>query len=826
MNDANRERDLVLAPNEYAFISDQTKGNINVYVGPYKTSLANTDKPVLFDPESKMFVKCSLDESTQTFTIAPEGWYVVLKNPPRDGAQPKTGTSNNLGELNIGRKVNIPGPVFFALWPGQIAKIIPGHHLRSNQYLLVRVYDETEAKKNWTKAVVKAKNAGEGGDDEIIKAEMPDLTTGRQLIIKGTAVSFYMPPTGVEVVRDADGNYVREAVTLERLEYCILLDENGNKRYLQGPAVVFPEPTEEFIARQGSRKFRAIELNEISGLYIKVIAPYEENGRRYEEGEEIFITGRDHKIYFPRTEHAIIKYGEQEVYHAVAIPAGEGRYVLNRKTGEVSLQKGPVMFLPDPREAVIVRRLLDARQVELWFPGNREALDYNLKLKELFNQAQKEDFLLARDVDQALQSESSKESSRKRSLSMAPTGFTGEEFNRSEQQAKPRTVTLYNKYEGAVTINLWTGYAVLVVSKTGNRKVIVGPQTYLVEYDENLQTIELSTGTPKAEEQLLRTVYLKVLHNKISDMVRAESADFCQVNIHLSYRVNFEGEPEKWFNVENYVKFLTDHLRSVIRNAVKRYKIMDFYANGIGIVRDSVLGVAGENGKRGGRRFEENGMHIYDVEVFDIKLGDGNIEKMLVSAEQDVIRQTLAIAGERRKLELTEETELVARRVSEARSLTKQQGFELQKAEVQKGLESQLAALEAEITARERDLAAKLASQAQLAQLSSAELEVEKERRAFALQVEQQQLEQYLARVQAEVSALVAKAGAVTPDLIAALQAFSDRALAERVATSMAPLSILGGGSVAEIFANMLKGTVLGQVLNPVASRIEDVQPE
>jgi len=42
----NRERDLVLAPNEYAFISDQTKGNVITYVGPYKTSMANTDKPV------------------------------------------------------------------------------------------------------------------------------------------------------------------------------------------------------------------------------------------------------------------------------------------------------------------------------------------------------------------------------------------------------------------------------------------------------------------------------------------------------------------------------------------------------------------------------------------------------------------------------------------------------------------------------------------------------------------------------------------------------------------------------------------------------------
>ena len=50
--DRGRERDLVLAPNEFAFILDETKGNINVYVGPHKTSLANTDGPVVFDPET------------------------------------------------------------------------------------------------------------------------------------------------------------------------------------------------------------------------------------------------------------------------------------------------------------------------------------------------------------------------------------------------------------------------------------------------------------------------------------------------------------------------------------------------------------------------------------------------------------------------------------------------------------------------------------------------------------------------------------------------------------------------------------------------------
>lgn len=47
MPEERRERDLILAPNEYAYILDETKGNVVNYVGPHKTSLANTDQPVV-----------------------------------------------------------------------------------------------------------------------------------------------------------------------------------------------------------------------------------------------------------------------------------------------------------------------------------------------------------------------------------------------------------------------------------------------------------------------------------------------------------------------------------------------------------------------------------------------------------------------------------------------------------------------------------------------------------------------------------------------------------------------------------------------------------
>jgi major vault protein len=221
-----------------------------------------------------------------------------------------------------------------------MAKVVRGHRLRSNQYLLARVYDADAANANASTATI----VDAEGNEATQKTEK--YYVGQLLVIKGTEVSFYMPPTGIEVipVGGAGDEYVRDAVTLERLEYAILKDEDGEKRYVHGPAVVFPEPTEVFVeAPKGGTIFRALELSPISGIYIKVIAEYEENGKKHPIGEELFITGNEQMIYYPRPEHAMIQYDGKYMHHAIAIPEGEGRYIMNRLTGEIKTVVGPRM---------------------------------------------------------------------------------------------------------------------------------------------------------------------------------------------------------------------------------------------------------------------------------------------------------------------------------------------------------------------------------------------------------------------------------------------------------------------------------------------------
>jgi major vault protein len=839
MAEERGSRDLVLAPGEFAYIADDTKGLVDVCVGPFKVSLANTERPVTFSAKSKRFEAIKLEERT-LFTTAPEGWYIVLKNPAKDDVHPGPNSRPNVPPLQIGRKINVAGPQSFALWPGQMARVLQGHHIRSNQYLVVRVYDEEAARANWKRAVIKPATS-ETGEAPPPVEEPPTLTMGQLLIIKGTKTSFYIPPTGIEVVADDKAALVREAVTLERLEYCVLLDENGKKRTEQGPAVVFPEPTEKFITKvadgQQARKFRAIELNENSGIYIKVIAAYEdEDGGEYAEGQELFITGKTQKIYFPREEHAIIKYGDREIHFATAIPAGEGRYVLNRDTSEIRVEHGPSMFLPDPRHEVICRRVLDAKLVSFLYPNNAEALAYNAALAQQMAKTAASNLpaMVGSDssmFSNALMSYADSGGTQVASYGGAgvPTlgatgrGFAGDEISRKQGYTEPRTIMLNTRYQGAVTIEPWIGYAVMLVRKTGDRKVVIGPSTVLLEYDETPQVMQLSTGTPKTDAKLYPTAYLCVNANHVSDIVFAETSDLVDVNVTLSYRVNFEGDdPKRWFAVDNYVKFLCDHMRSRIRNAIMHCTVERFYFHAVDLLRDTILGVATETTKRPGTLFAENGMRIYDVEVLDVKISDADVAKMLVDGQRSAIRQDVELQLAARNLEYTKASEEIKQSKLDAEAATVKHHVDIKKVQVVDQLNLDLLIVQNSLrtTVAQGDVGiaeAKASIAVELLELEQRQVE-----RSAEANMRRLDIENHIKEIEAEVQAVVDKAKAVSPQLIAALTALGDSQSLERVAEAMAPLAILRNSGINEVVGKLLEGTALGKRLLSSGAPIAD----
>ena len=670
-----RSGDLVLSQGTYVLVQDGATGQVDVITGPNKTSLAETDKPVTYEKDTRRFTPTTSDKAIRVCPAADEGQYLVLTNPSKDEdglRHPIKGKQSSI-ELTMGRKVNVQGPIIFALFPGQVADVVDGHQLKSNEYLLIRVYNEKEAKQNLKNAVVKTVEGSLENDSHKNGNlfEDKEIRTGNLLIIKGTDVSFYMPPTGIEVLEE-NGKYTRDAVTLERLEYCILLDQNGGKRYVKGPDVVFPKPTEIFIENNGIKIFRAIELNENMGIYIKVIADYTEDGKEYKAGEELFITGNEQKIYFPRAEHALIKYGDESIHFATAVPSGEGRYILDKIAGDVKLTKGPIMLLPDPRTEVIVKRVLNDKTVQLWWPGNAEALEYNRKLREA----------TAGSTNEYIEQNSSVASRgiREKNTVLAGAAYMNQSMDRKTEYTRPRSIKLDTKYEGAVLLNIWPNFAVQIVNKVGDRRVVEGPKVILLAYDETLEVLELSTGKPKTDHTLMSTAYLQTKNNVVSDIMEVETKDLIRVNIRVSYKVDFEGDNKNWFRVSDYVKLLTQHMRSVVRNVAKKQTVEYFNENATDIIRDTILG-ENVDGKRKGRTFDENGMKIYDVEVLGVEINDDEIATMLVDNQHDTVAQNLNIIKMKKSLEFSKESESMAREKLDetSKTLDKQTEVEMKK---------------------------------------------------------------------------------------------------------------------------------------------------
>ena len=814
------QKDLVLSINEYAYVLDETKGHVVCWVGPSKTSLSNSDKLVRFNTYSKSFERCSYDSAINLFATAPENWYIILKNPVDGNKHPKPGANNLPEDVHVGRKVNVRGPVSFALYPGQMAKVVRGHALRSNQYLLARVYEAESA----------SQSQGEMLDAEGKKIETKNTyVNGQILVIKGTEVSFYIPPTGIEVIpidNDDSKGYVREAVTLERLEYCILKDEDGNKRYVHGPKVVFPKPTETFVTSpKGGYIFRAIELSKISGIYVKVIAEYTDDKKAvHPVGEELFITGNDQMIYYPRPEHAIISYDNKLLHHAIAIPEGEGRYIMDRMSGEIKTVKGPAMYLPDPRTEVVVKRKLTAAQCDLWFPGNRAVMEYNVGLNEKY---------VEKSMSQLnLDSLTAYSCSNSTSSTLANLEANAN-ISRGTSYTKPRTITLDNKLDGVVSIDVWTGYAINVISKDGTREVICGPQTVLLDYDQTLESLSLSTGNPKTTDKLINTAYLRHENNKVSDTIRVETKDFVKAAIRVSYCVDFDEKyMDKWFAVDNYVKYLCDRVRSLLKREVKNYTISDFYQNYSDIVRNVTLGIKAEiDGSEksvhsGHRFFSENGMFIHDVEVLGLDV-ERAIEAMLLDKQHEMIRKTLELADAEREAEIAEALTVAEQKKQELRTQTLLNKMELQQKEATYKLE-----IQAQIARQQEaeELAKKQAEkdmQPMLDAINEATINRVNANHAATLQREAAELAQKeaheasLAEIEAAKQAAYAETvkqimGSITPDLIAALETGGKCDLMAALAEHMSPYAIANGEGVVETTDRLLRGMPIDSSLQEI----------
>jgi len=778
-----RQKDLVLNMNEFAHLLSRTDGNIKCAVGPFQTSLSQQETPVIFNTKTKRFEECDdYEKAKQLFISAPEGWYIVLKNPAKENMHPEAGRQNQTPTtIEIGRKINIFGPTSFALFPGQMAKVVRGHRLRSNQYLLARVYDAAAAKAN---AKAAAMVDTEGND---INSET-EYFAGQLLVIKGTEVSFYMPPTGIEVIPigGQGDDYVRDAVTLERLEYAILKDEDGEKRYIHGPAVVFPKPTETFVqAPKGGNIFRALELSPISGIYVKVIAAYkDETGTEHPIGEELFITGNDQMIYYPRPEHALIQYDGKYMHHAIAIPEGEGRYILNRLTGAIKTIKGPSMYLPDPRVEVVVKRKLSRKECELYYPGNAEVIAYNQGLTE---RSVAKKAAATKDSINSVYSTDNQESA----LAIFEVNAN---ISRGTSYTKPRTITLDTKYEGAVAIEVWNGYAINIIAKDGTSRLVVGPATTLLDYDEILETVN-----PGTENE---TVFLKVAGNVFKTSVSSRTKDNVQFFLDTETRFSFIlEEKDKWFQSKDYINLLNDFVAQKVREQITIHTAKELYDNAPTIVREA---------------FKENFcdyIHIDEVRPTGFSL-DNTVAKALQASRDAIIEDNIAAARQEEEIELKKRIVTAETKQKEDAIAANQRIIELKHTQALDELAKKETVAEVKRAQNEAARQAEADLQKVINLINAADLERKRKSAELEQEIAQKKADIEKAKQEAYAATVERIFGAITPDLTTAMNSKANAELTAAIAESMSPYTIAGyGESVSEVTRKLLRGTTLEEVV-------------
>ena len=396
-----------------------------------------------------------------------------------------------------------------------------------------------------------------------------------------------------------------------------------------------------------------------------------------------------------------------------------------------------------------------------------------------------------------------------------PTKQESNKINRSNTFTPPRTISLDSgKYEGAVAIDVWTGYAVNVISKDGIRNVIVGPQTVLLDYDQTLETLELSTGKPKTTDKLERVVFLRCENNRVSDIINVETSDFVSAQIKVSYHVDFDKSmKDRWFSVDNYVKHLCDWCRSNIKKEAKNYTINELHENYHDIVINAILDSDTSSYLH---KFNENGMQISDVEILSISI-DSNVQELIDNHQEEVISRSLELAAAKTSAEAEKQIVELNREKVQLAEQYAQYKASLEAETRAKSYELQVAAQKAKDEESKRKIELEKEIQGIKDAIFEAEqVRLQKEREA-ELAHKQKMLELEANREAAAATSMKTVLEALGPDLAAALNAAGNQAVVEAIARAVSPYAIANGKPVSRAVSELLRGTTLESVFEDFA---------
>jgi len=880
----NEARQKIPVPRRsFLWSLNETSGEILMHVGPTEFTPSANDRIVRSNDRGG-FEQAPME--ARPFIVARDGEYVVLANPVAHGDDAaKNGAfiagGNKEKELVSGTKRIIPGPCSFPLWPGQSAEVRPAHKLGANQYLLVEVVGEVDERAPYYGLVIESAGLSSAVIDQAGESsEGPhslgpgdgQLRLGQRIVIQGRHTQLFVPPSGIEIVppiedvepkdevaddaigtlppelaaecaklvaavrdgmtqkqfgtlknelrhrqelalphraillatldqafeaRAAQGApkrvdrnragpqdpYARRAVVLGPKEFCILFDADGNPRIVRGPARVFPGPHDTFLQRGSRRRvYDAYELAEHQALWLRIIAPITRaelakhlvegaalEREVYEAGAELIVRGRP-SVFFPFIEAEVVSPVTREPH----VGNDHGNVILEA----VGIDQKSGIYVKDLRTGLV--KMVRGETSYLVDPRFEERV---------------------------------------------PRRVPRDSWNLWVKGAKADEPFVETPW--AVSIVIPNNEACLITSRDG-RRVEVGPKVVLLEYEEQLTPLHLSRGPSKDGHATVTTCFLRVSGGRVADTFEVESNDFVKLRVKLGIAGSFEGEPTRWFAVDDPVKLLADNVRARLRDAARQYPFARLVRDMGAIVQETLF--AGE----AALTFDENGMVVDRCDLLDLKIVDAALAESFTSAQRELVKLQIAdeqatrrLASERLQDQVDAEEHAIVRsavqRKAESRIVdaTSEHDVELRKLELRLAMsdveqERLRAQKEAEL---ERELA--FEQRRSEVALARRRAEAEADRAVHAVEeahlAKVAELEQVRARAVAEAEAI--RLRAIQPELVGALHAAADAEVMKAAASNMNLVSLLSGKSPQELFERVLSGTPLERTARDMRAR-------
>lgn len=354
----------------------------------------------------------------------------------------------------------------------------------------------------------------------------PPVSSGSAMAL-GSAASVAQSTVSVEEILSSDSfrkaierearqaRLVRHAVVLGEKEYCVLIDPDGKREIKVGPARVFPGPYDTFMIK-GSRNrvYDAYELLPQRALWLRVISQIARE-EMADHGKMPRGVQLEKEVYYPGDEMLLsgvsgffFPFNEIEILSPQTGEAVVGNDHSNVFIEAIGIDQKSGIYVRDLTTGEV--RLVRGKQSYLVDPRKEIHITRTLSPNEW-------------------------------NLWIAP----GE-----PHKLTTKSVTT----PWAISIIVPHNTAVLATTASGQR-VIEGPCVTLLEYEETLVPLRLSTGTPKSDEHPLQTCFLRTVGNRVSDILEVETSDFVRLHIRTSYSVTFlHDHKEKWFNCENYIQ--------------------------------------------------------------------------------------------------------------------------------------------------------------------------------------------------------------------------------------------------------------------------------